>query len=165
MATITHKGNTVHTSGNLPSIGSTAGDFKLTKTDLSDVSLKDFAGKRIILNIFPSIDTRTCAMSARKFNAELSSLENTVVLCVSKDLPFAHKRFCEAEGLDKVITVSVMRDNSFTQSYAVQLLDGPLAGLLSRSIVIIDENGKVKYTEQVAETTEEPNYSAALKAL
>lgn len=165
MADILHKGNPVHTAGNLPAVGSKAGDFKITRTNLSDVGLKDFAGKKIVLNIFPSVDTGTCAASVRKFNKELSALENTVVLCVSKDLPFAHRRFCEAEGLENVVPASVMRDDSFTKSFPVTILDGPLAGLLSRSVVVIDEQGIVKYTEQVQETTQEPNYEAALKAL
>lgn len=163
MATVTLKGNPIHTVGDLPKVGAQAPDFKLTKDDLSDVSLKDFAGKKVILNIFPSIDTGTCAMSVRKFNAEASELPNTVVVGVSRDLPFALKRFCGAEGIDKVVTTSALRpDSSFGSDYGVTLVDGPLAGVFSRSIVVIDENGKVSHTEQVAETTEEPNYAAAL---
>jgi thiol peroxidase len=165
MAEILFKGNPVHTTGKLPAVGSNAGDFKLTTTNLSDISLKDFAGKKVVLNIFPSIDTGTCAASVRRFNKELAAVENTVVLCVSKDLPFAHKRFCEAEGIENVVCTSVMRDDSFTKSYPVTFTDGPLAGLLSRSVVVIDEKGVVKHAEQVSETTQEPNYEAALKAL
>jgi thiol peroxidase len=165
MATITLKGNPIHTYGQLPTVGSQAPDFVLTKTDLTDVSLKDFAGKRIVLNIFPSIDTSVCAMSVRKFNAEAGNLKNTVVLCVSLDLPFAHARFCGAEGLNNVISVSELRNRVFGEAYGVRIIDGPLAGLLSRAVVIIDEKGKVKYTEQVPEIAQEPNYAAALKAL
>ncbi len=165
MATITLKGNPIHTYGQLPAVGSQAPDFVLTKTDLADVSLKDFAGKRIVLNIFPSIDTSVCAMSVRKFNAEAGNLKNTVVLCVSLDLPFAHARFCGAEGLNNVISVSELRNRAFGEAYGVRIIDGPLAGLLSRAVVIIDEKGKVKYTEQVPEIAQEPNYAAALKAL
>jgi thiol peroxidase len=165
MATITLKGNPIHTYGQLPTVGSQAPDFVLTKTDLTDVSLKDFAGKRIVLNIFPSIDTSVCAMSVRKFNAEAGNLKNTVVLCVSLDLPFAHARFCGAEGLNNVISVSELRNRVFGEAYGVRIIDGPLAGLLSRAVVIVDEKGKVKYTEQVPEIAQEPNYAAALKAL
>jgi thiol peroxidase len=165
MAIITLKGNPIHTCGELPKVGSKASDFVLTKTDLADVSLKDFAGKRIVLNIFPSIDTSVCATSVRKFNAEASNLKNTVVLCVSLDLPFAHARFCGAEGLNNVISVSELRNRAFGEAYGVRIIDGPLAGLLSRAVVIIDEKGKVKYTEQVPEIAQEPNYEAALKAL
>lgn len=165
MATITLKGNPIHTAGDLPEIGSKAPDFLLTKTDLADVSLKDFAGKRIVLNIFPSIDTGVCAASVRKFNAEAGKLENTVVLCASLDLPFAHNRFCSAEGLENVISVSELRKRAFGEDYGVRIIDGPLAGLLSRAVVIIDDKGKVIYTEQVPEIAQEPDYEAALKAL
>jgi thiol peroxidase len=165
MSTITLKGNTIHTAGTLPANGTTAPDFKLTKTDLSDVSLKDFAGKKILFNIFPSIDTGTCAASTRRFNKDASTLPNTVVVCVSKDLPFAHKRFCEAEGLSNVVPTSAIRDNSFQTGYGVNMIDGPLTGLLSRAVVIIGEDGKVKYSEQVPEIVQEPNYEAALNAL
>jgi thiol peroxidase len=164
MADIKLKGNTIHTAGSLPAVGSKAPDFKTTKDDLSDVSLKDFAGKKIVLNIFPSIDTGTCAMSVRKFNAEAAGLDNTVVVTVSKDLPFALKRFCGAEGIANVVATSALRDDSFAKNYNVTIIDGPLAGVFSRSVVVIDENGVVKYTEQVDETTSEPNYEAALAA-
>jgi thioredoxin-dependent peroxiredoxin len=164
MADIKLKGNTIHTAGSLPAVGSKAPDFKTTKADLSDVSLKDFAGKKVILNIFPSIDTGTCAASVRKFNVEAAKLDNTVVIGVSKDLPFALRRFCGAEGIDKVITTSAFRDDSFAKGYPVTILDSGMAGLFSRSIVVIDENGIVKHTEQVDETVNEPNYEAALAA-
>jgi thiol peroxidase len=154
----------IKTSGTLPAIGSQAPDFKLTKTDLSDTSLKDFFGKKLILNIFPSLDTGVCAMSVRKFNAEASKLHNTVVLCISRDLPFAHKRFCSTEGIENVIPLSELRDDSFSKAYGVKIIDGPMAGVLSRAVVVVNEKGKIVYTEQVPEITQEPNYEAALKA-
>ena len=165
MAEITLRGNTIHTCGTLPAIGSRAPDFVLTRTDLADVSLKDFAGKKIVLNIFPSIDTPVCAAAVRKFNAEAGKLSNTVVLCVSIDLPFALKRFCGAEGLEQVIPVSELRRRKFGEDYGVRIVDGPLAGLFSRAVVIIDAQGKVIYTEQVPEIGQEPDYAAAMKAL
>lgn len=165
MAEITLKGNPIHTCGELPAVGSPAPDFVLTKTDLSDVSLKDFAGKRIVLNIFPSIDTSVCATSVRKFNAEAENLANTVVLCASLDLPFAHDRFCGAEGLENVVPVTELRNRDVGEAYGVRIVDGPLAGLFSRAVVIIDEQGKVMYTEQVPEIGQEPDYEAALQAL
>jgi len=165
MARITLKGNAINTSGTLPNVGSKAPDFKLTKGDLSDVSLKDFAGKKIILNIFPSVDTGVCASSVRKFNAEAGNLANAVVLCVSADLPFAQNRFCGAEGIKNVVTASDLRAKNFGEAYGVRITDGPLAGLLARSIVVVDEAGNVIYTEQVPEIAQEPNYDAALKAL
>jgi thioredoxin-dependent peroxiredoxin len=165
MATITLKGNPVHTSGNLPAKGSTAPDFKLTKTDLSETTISDFKGKRIVLNIFPSLDTSTCAASVRQFNAKAQEIKDTVVLCVSMDLPFAHKRFCTAEGLNNVVSASVFRSPGFGKDYGVMMIDGPLAGLLSRAVVIVDENRKVIYTEQVPEISQEPDYASALKAL
>lgn len=165
MASITFKGNAVNTVGDLPAVGSQAPDFLLTKTDLSDVSLKDFAGKKIVLNIFPSVDTPVCAASVRRFNQEADKLPNTVVLGVSLDLPFAHKRFCGAEGIESAVSVTELRDRKFGEDYGVRMTDGPLAGLLSRAVVIIDESGKVTYTEQVPEITQEPDYEAALAAL
>jgi thiol peroxidase len=165
MATITLKGNKISTIGNLPAAGVTAPAFKLTKTDLSEASLNDFAGKKVVLNIFPSLDTSVCAASVRKFNAELDKLKNTVVLCISRDLPFAHNRFCTTEGLKNVISLSELRDNNFGTTYGVTITDGPLAGLHSRAVVIINESGKVVYSEQVPEITQEPNYDAALKAI
>ncbi|WP_437919130.1 thiol peroxidase [Sphingobacterium sp. LRF_L2] len=165
MAKITFKGTEINTEGNLPSVGSAAPDFKLTAGDLSDKSLSDFKGKKVILNIFPSVDTGTCAASVRKFNEKAAGLENTVVLCISKDLPFAQGRFCAAEGIENVITLSEYKDSNFADAYQLRIVDGPLAGLLSRSVVVVDEEGTVVYTEQVAETTEEPNYEGALAAL
>lgn len=165
MANITLKGNPVSTSGQLPTVGSVAPDFKLTKTDLSDVGMKDFAGKRVVLNIFPSVDTPTCAASVRKFNQEVSNLSNTVVLCISKDLPFALKRFCGAEGLENVVSASELRDSSFSDNYGVKILDGALAGLMSRAVVVVNEEGNVTYTEQVAEIAQEPNYDAVVNLL
>jgi thioredoxin-dependent peroxiredoxin len=165
MAKITLKGNPINTSGELPSKGALAPSFKLVKTDLSEVSLQDYKGKKVILNIFPSVDTSTCATSVRTFNAKASSLNNTVVLCISKDLPFAHARFCGAEGLDKVVSLSDFRSGTFATDYGIKIIDGPLAGLDARSIVVIDESGKVVHTELVPETVDEPNYEAALKAL
>jgi thiol peroxidase len=165
MATVALKGNPFNTVGNLPAVGSKAPAFSAVKTDLSVCTLADLAGKKVVLNIFPSIDTGVCAMSTTKFNAEADKLENTVVVCVSADLPFALGRFCGAEGLENVVPVSIFRNPEFGSGYGVTFADGPLAGLLSRSVVVIDESGNVVYTEQVAETTEEPNYEAALAAL
>ncbi|MFN8208335.1 MAG: thiol peroxidase [Bacteroidales bacterium] len=165
MATITFKGNPTHTSGELPAKGKPAPDFSLTGTDLGEVTLKKFKGKNVILNIFPSLDTSVCAASVRKFNAEASSHPNTVVLCISKDLPFAHKRFCTTEGLEKVISASQYKDENFGKAYGVLMTDGPLAGLFSRAVVLVDEQGLVKYTEQVPEIAQEPDYAAALMAL
>ena len=165
MAQIKFKGNPINSIGTLPAVGSKAPDFKLTKTDLSDVSLKDFAGKKVILNIFPSIDTGVCATSVRKFNTEAAGLPNTVVVGVSKDLPFAHKRFCGAENITGVVTTSDLREGSFGKAYGVTMTEGPLAGLFSRSIVVIDEQGTVKYVEQVPEITQEPDYAKAIAAV
>lgn len=165
MAEITLKGNPIHTSGNLPEVGSQAPDFSLTKTDLSDVSLSDLKGKRIILNVFPSIDTPTCATSVRTFNEEASRLENTEILCVSLDLPFAHARFCGAEGLERVSSVSELHNRNFGDDYGLRITDGPLATLLSRAVIVLDENGKVLYTEQVPEIGQEPDYQSAIAAL
>ena len=165
MAQITFKGNSTLTVGSLPGIGTPAPDFKVVKADLSTMSLNDFKGKKVLLNIFPSLDTSVCAASVRKFNVEATSLPNSVVLCISKDLPFAQKRFCAAEGLDNVITGSEYRDSNFSSAYGVSIADGPLEGLFSRAIVVIDEKGKVVYTEQVPEITQEPDYEKALAAL
>lgn len=164
MASVTLQGNAFDTVGDLPAVGSSAPDFSLVKTDLSSVSLKDFTGSRLILNIFPSVDTGTCATSVRKFNQQAAALDNTKVLCVSADLPFAAARFCGAEGIDNVQTGSSFR-GSFGNDYGVSFANGPLAGLLSRSVVVIDESGKVIYTQQVAETVDEPDYDAAIAAL
>lgn len=165
MAKITFKGSPVATAGDLPKVGSDAPNFSLVKTDLSDVSLADFKGKKLVLNIFPSVDTGVCAASVRRFNAEASKQDNTVVLCVSKDLPFAHARFCGAEGLEDVVSLSEYKDDSLSKNYGVKMVDGPLAGLLSRAVVVVDENGKVTHAEQVDDIVNEPNYDAALKAL
>jgi len=163
MATVTLKGNPFETVGNLPEVGDKAPDFSLVKGDLSDLQFSELSG-RVVLNIFPSIDTDTCAKSVRQFNEKATSLENTSVVCVSKDLPFALARFCGAEGLDKVTVGSAFRSH-FGEDYGVTIKTGPLKGLLSRAVVVIDQDGKVIYTEQVAETADEPNYAAALKAL
>ena len=165
MAKITLQGNPIETVGELPTINTAAPEFTLTKTDLSESSLSSFNGQTVVLNIFPSIDTGVCAASVRRFNAEASSFDNTVILCVSADLPFAHQRFCEGEGLNKVIPLSVFRSPAFGNDYGVIIATGPLTGLLSRSIVIIDTEGKIVYTEQVPEIAQEPDYEAALKVL
>ncbi len=165
MATITLGGNPINTSGSLPAVGSKAPDFNLVKNDLSTTTLADFAGSKLVLNIFPSIDTGTCATSVRTFNAKASALENTKVLCISRDLPFAQKRFCGAEGLENLINLSDFKEGSFGKQYGLTIVDGPLAGLHSRVVIIVDENGVVKYTEQVSEIANEPNYDAALAAL
>ncbi len=155
----------VNTMGSLPTVGSVAPDFQLTGNDLKDVSLKSFSGKNVVLNIFPSIDTGVCATSVREFNKRASALSNTVVLCISKDLPFAMRRFCGAEGIDKVITLSDFRSRGFTKSYGVEMTDGALAGLMARSVVVVDGTGKVKYHELVPAIGQEPNYDAALAAI
>lgn len=164
MATVTLQGNPFETIADLPEVGSAAPDFSLVKSDLSVVSLADFKGKKLVLNIFPSVDTGTCATSVRTFNEKASSLDNTVVLCVSMDLPFALGRFCGAEGIGNVETASGFR-SSFGSDYGLAFKTGPLAGLYSRSIVVVDESGNVSYTEQVAETVNEPDYEAAIAAL
>jgi thiol peroxidase len=163
MATVTLKGNPFETVGNLPKVGDKAPGFSVVKDDLSDLNLTDLSG-RIVLNIFPSIDTDTCAMSVRQFNQKATALDNTKVVCISKDLPFALARFCGAEGLENVEVGSAFR-SSFGEDYGVTAKTGPLKGLLARAVVVIDEHGKVIYTEQVAETADEPNYEAALSAL
>jgi len=166
MATVTLKGDPITTVGSLPGIGSKLPDFRLTGADLADKSLADFAGKRLVLNIFPSLDTGTCAASVRRFNAEAAKLgDDVAVLCISRDLPFAQARFCGAEGLDQVVTLSSLRDDSFGKDYGVTFADGPLEGLLSRSVVVAAADGTVTYTQQVAETADEPDYASALAAL
>ena len=165
MAAITLGGNPIHTSGELPKVGTKLADFKLVKNDLSIASVGDFAGSKLVLNIFPSIDTGTCATSVRKFNTSASQLENTKVLCISRDLPFAQKRFCGAEGLENVVNLSDFQEGSFGKSNGLEIVDGPLAGLHSRAIIVLDENGIVSYTEQVPEIANEPNYEAALASL
>jgi len=165
MAKITLKGNAIDTIGTLPEVGSMAPDFDLIKNDLSHVSLKDFAGKKLVLNIFPSLDTGVCAASVRMFNKMAAELENTVVLCISRDLPFAQARFCGTEGIDNAITVSDFVSGAFGKNYNLEIANGPLAGLHSRAVVVVNESGKVAYCEQVPEITIEPNYDEALKAL
>jgi len=165
MAGITFKGSLIETIGNLPEVDTEAPTFRLTRSDLSDATLEDFAGKTIVLNIFPSIDTDVCATSVRRFNEEAAKLKDTVVLCISADLPFAHQRFCETQGLNDVIPLSVFRSADFGKDYGVTITSGPLTGLLSRAVVIIDKNGKVVYTQQVPEIVQEPDYDAALQAL
>ncbi len=158
MATVTFKGSEVKTNGSLPAVGTTAPDFKLVGAGLNEISIADFKGKRVVLNIFPSIDTGVCAASVRNFNKMAAADDNVVVICVSKDLPFAASRFCGAEGLDKVITASDFRYNSFATDYGVLMEDGPLAGLMARSVVAIDEAGNVIYNQLVPEIIEEPSY-------
>ena len=165
MANITLQGNPISTIGNLPEVGSNLKDFELVKNDLSKVSLKDFAGSKLVLNIFPSLDTGTCATSVRNFNKEAANLENTKVLCISRDLPFAQGRFCGAEGIENAITLSDFNTGKFGKDYGLEIANGPLAGVHSRSVIVADEKGKILYTEQVKETVEEPNYDAALSAL
>ncbi|MFS4469160.1 thiol peroxidase [Maribacter sp. 2210JD10-5] len=165
MASVTLKGNTINTLGTLPAVGSKAPDFQLTKNDLSSVKLSDYEGSRVVLNIFPSVDTGTCAQSVRQFNQEAAELDNTMVLCISKDLPFAQARFCGAEGIENVEMLSDFRDGNFGKAYNLEFTDGPLAPLHSRAVVVIDENGKVLYNEQVPEIVDEPNYKAALESL
>lgn len=165
MATVTLGGNPVNVAGNFPKRGDTIPDFSLTGGDLKDVSLKDYAGKRKVLNIVPSLDTPTCQTSTRKFNEKASSLTNTVVLVIAADLPFAMKRFCGAEGLDNVVTLSTMRGRDFHTRYGVDIADGPLKGLTARGVVVVDENNKVLHSELVSEIKQEPNYDAALAVL
>ena len=165
MASITLGENPINTSGELPKIGSDAPQFHLLKTDLSMATLSDFAGCKLVLNIFPSIDTGTCATSVRTFNAKAAEVKNTKVLCISRDLPFAQKRFCGAEGLENVINLSDFKTGSFGKDYGLEMIDGALAGLHSRVVIVLDENGVVTYAEQVPEIADEPNYEAALATL
>lgn len=165
MATITLGGNAIHTSGNLPEIGTKAPQFELVNTDLGVVDLESFKGVKLVLNIFPSIDTGICATSVRTFNQKAASLDNTKVLCISRDLPFAQKRFCGAEGIENVENLSDFREGNFGKSYGLTITDGPLAGLHSRVVIVLDEAGTVIYTEQVPEIGQEPDYDAALAVL
>lgn len=165
MAKVTLKGNPVQVEGELPKVGVKAHDFTLTAGDLSDATLATFAGKRKVLNIFPSVDTPTCATSVRKFNDQASSLNNAVVLCISTDLPFAQARFCGAEGLENVKSLSDFRDSDFAVDYGVSIADGPLKGLTARAVVVLDENDTVLHSELVSEIGQEPNYEAALAVL
>lgn len=165
MASITLGGNPINTAGELPKVGSKLADFKLVKNDLSVATLSDFSGKKLVLNIFPSIDTGTCATSVRKFNESAASLENTAVLCISRDLPFAQKRFCGAEGIENVINLSDFQTGSFGKENGLEIVDGPLAGLHSRVLIVADVDGTILFTEQVSEIANEPNYEAALAVL
>ena len=165
MKTITIGGNMVHLAGNLPEVGQMAPQFTAVKGDLSVAQLADFAGKRVILNIFPSLDTAVCAASVRRFNKEAAQLENTVVLCISKDLPFAQSRFCTTEGIEGVTVLSTFNDASFDEGYGLLIAEGGLKGLYARAVVVVDENGKIAYEELVPELNTEPNYEAALGAL
>ncbi|HDR89696.1 MAG TPA: thiol peroxidase [Bacteroidetes bacterium] len=165
MATITLNGNPVHTTGNLPEKGQTAPGFTLVKSDMNDLTLQELQGKRVILSIFPSLDTDVCAVSVRKFNEKAAGLANTVVLAISKDPPSAMGRFCSAEGIDRVITLSAFRNPSFGKEYGVEITDGPFAGLLARSVLVLDEEGKVIHSQLVPEIAQEPDYEAALSVL
>jgi thiol peroxidase len=165
MAEITIKGDPVKTIGDLPKVGEKAPDFVLTKTDLADITLKDFSGKKVVLNIFPSVDTPVCSASVRKFNEAITKFSDAVVICVSLDLPFAHSRFCETEGLKNVIPVSELRDKNFGDRYGVRIIEGPLSGLLARAVVVLDENSMVIYSHLVSELTTEPEYEEVLKVL
>jgi thiol peroxidase len=164
MAQITFKGNPISTNGELPAIGSSAPEFKLVGGDLSEKSLSDFGGQKKVLNIVPSLDTGICQASARRFNSEASALGNTVLLNISQDLPFAQKRFCESEGLDKVVNLSAFRSD-FAQVYGVKMTEGPLSGLTARAVVVLDENNQVIHSQLVPEIAQEPDYEAALSAL
>ena len=165
MAQIKLKGNPVNTIGELPEVGEKAKNFELVAGDLSRVSIDDFKGSKLVLNIFPSLDTGPCAASVRYFNKAAADLEDTKVLCISRDLPFAQSRFCGAEGLDNVITLSDFHKGDFGKNYGLEIIDGPMAGLLSRVVIVVDENGIVKYTQQVPEITNEPDYQEALDAI
>lgn len=164
MAEVTLQGKTVRTHGSLPDIGDAAPDFLLVATDLSDVRLSDFAGSRIVMNIFPSIETVVCAESVRRFNEMADRLDNTRVLGISRDLPFAHERFITREGIDNVVALSEMRNNEFGERYGLRIMDGPFAGLLSRAVIVLDEHQRVMYTQLVPEIGEEPDYEGALQA-
>lgn len=165
MAVVTFKGQPFHTCGSLPAVGSVCPDFRLTAGDLSDKTLKDFAGKKKILNIVPSLDTGVCQASARRFNAEATKHSDTVVINISADLPFAQQRFCSAEGLTHVVNLSTFRSPEFGEAFGVRIVDGPLAGLMSRAVLVLDQNNRVLHAQQVPEIAQEPNYAAALAAL
>ncbi|GAB2945186.1 MULTISPECIES: thiol peroxidase [Aquaspirillum] len=162
---VTLKGNPITLNGQFPQVGATATAFRLVAADLSEQGLDNFAGQRKVLNIFPSIDTPTCATSVRKFNEQAAALANTVVLCISADLPFAQKRFCAAEGLDKVLTLSTFRNQDFAEQYGVAIASGPLSGLTSRAVIVLDADNRVLHAELVGEIAEEPDYAKALAAL
>lgn len=162
--TVICRGQEAHTSGPMVKVGQQAPNFQATNAEMKEVSLSSFKGKRVILNIFPSLDTPTCALSVRQFNARASELENTVMLCLSMDLPFAQARFCSTEGLNNVVPLSVFRSHDFLKEYGLQLADGPLKGLMARAVIVIDETGKVSYTQLVSNISNEPDYDAALRA-
>ena len=165
METVYFKGIPCHTYGTIPASGDKAPEFTLVDPDMNQVKLSDYPGKRVVLNVFPSLDTPVCAASVRRFNVLASGLDNTVVLCISMDLPFAAKRFCTLEGIDGVTAASAFRSPMFGEEYGLQLVDGPLAGLLARAVIIVDETGKIMYSQLVEEITEEPNYDAAVSVL
>lgn len=165
METIYFQGNPCHTYGTVPAVGEKAPCFHLVTKDLKDITCMEFRGKRVVLNVFPSLDTAVCAMSVRRFNQEAAALDNTVVICVSMDLPFAAARFCTAEGIDNLVVASAFRSPMFAQKYGLQIVDGPLAGLLARAVLILDAEGKVIYRDLVSEITHEPDYAAAIKML
>lgn len=165
MAEITFQGNPIHTAGELPRQGSEAPDFTLVDTDMAEKSLSDYRGKKVVLNIFPSLDTPVCADSVRKFNEVISGRDDAAVLCISADLPFAQKRFCGAEGLDNVVPLSAFRNPEFGDAYGIRITDSPLKGLMGRAVVVVDESGRVRYTQLVPEIAQEPDYEAALAAL
>lgn len=165
METIFFKGTPCHTYGNIPAVGTEAPAFELTAKDLSPVRLSDYKGKRVILNVFPSLDTEVCAMSVRRFNKDAAKLDNTVVICISEDLPFAMGRFCATEGIENVVVASAFRSPEFAKEYGLQLVDGPLAGLLARALIVVDTDGKVIFSDIVDEITHEPPYDAALSVL
>jgi thiol peroxidase len=165
MSKVTLKGNPVSTIGDLPVVGSKAPEFSLVGTNLADVKNTDFTGKRVVLNIFPSLDTATCAASVRRFNVEASKLQDAAVVCISKDLPFAHSRFCTTEGIENVVSASEFRSNAFGKNYGVMITDGPLQGLMARAVVVLDKDGTVLHSQLVPEITEEPDYESALNSL
>ena len=165
MATVTLQGDPIHTSGDLPAVGNQAPEFRLVTTDLKDVNLADYGGKKKLLNIVPSLDTPVCAVSTKRFNEAAKDRPDLVVLVISADLPFASERFCSAEGIENVISLSMMRSRNFAKDYGVLIEDGPLAGITARAVVVLDENDRVVYTELVPEIGQEPDYEAALAAL
>lgn len=165
MQTVYFKGSPVHTYGDIPDVGTQAPGFDLTSKDLSDVRLSDFEDKRVVLNIFPSLDTPVCAMSVRRFNKEAADLKDTAVICISKDLPFAMNRFCAAEGIENVTVASAFRSPVFVKNYGLEMVDGPLAGLLARAVIVIDKDGKVIFSDLVDEITHEPDYEGAISVL
>jgi len=165
MASITFKGQPIHTCGELPKVGEEAPDFTLVKSDLSEARLSDFRGKYVVLNIFPSLDTGVCAASVRRFNKEAAGMKNTVVLCISADLPFAAERFCSTEGIENVITLSTFRNSSFGEQYGLTIVDGPMKGLLARAVIVVNPEGKIVYEELVPEIAQEPDFNSAINSI